>query len=103
MAQSKKELIAAIRELDDSRSVASLKKENVADLAMLLDELQPPAKVVAFRERPEVREHLDSFKENRTKLFQPAIYKTNDEELATALTTLIADLRAVAEAADVAV
>lgn len=98
---TKKELIAAILELDPERKAAALKKENVADLTMLYEELKPAPRVVAFRERPEVREHIDAFKEHRTDLFQPAVYSRDEEKLESALREMLTDIRNIAEAADV--
>jgi hypothetical protein len=100
---TKKELIAAIREVDDTKTVSALKKENAADLALLLEELTKPSvkKSPPFREREEVKVHIDSFKTNRNQLFQPAIYRRDDKQLEVALRTLINDIQDIASASGV--
>lgn len=81
--------------------VAALQSDDFDREALVQQLLEEQAKTAPFRERAEVRTHIDAFNEARSKAFQPAIYKKDTEALATGLKGMISALEAVAEAAGV--
>ena len=86
---TKAEMLALLQSEDFDREalVAALEAEQV--------------RTAPFRDRPEVRTHIDEFNEARSKGFQPAVYKKDAEALGVAVKGMISALEAVAEAAGI--